>query len=651
MWNFPSPWPSLGIGMEMAGSELERKARRAAARAARRLRYRAGLARLAVWLPLPLGYATLALVALKLGAWSKSTERGLLFVGAVLVLFAFGVTLRALLRRPPRWSGALALDEHHQTGDRITTALALLEEPAEVRSGFSTLAIEDGLTRASSLDPRRAVPIPLPRELGLSALLLGTLLAAAYCEVRVVRVLPPPPSFVPLVMTGDDLELFGDMAHRLAERAEDPESLAAIRRFNALIEDIAGRRLERQEAFRRMSELEAELAKSAEIDREARELGLEALARELGKSGLAKSAAEALEQKRLADAEQALRELAERLKRKDRPPSRSELERLRSAAERASRQNSERLQAIEERRRELLKEKQSLLKRKGAEQGAAAAKSDAAREENRRKLERLERDADRATRAARELSDLDRELAKAAEDLNKDNESASEDIRRSADELSKVRKRELSDKEKRELLTRLRELKELLRQQGQAGQERLRQMARFGQRARGGQSKPGQGKERGGMGQGRGRGAPSSREQVEIPRIVHERVSAPGSNGSSAGAGEAKGGDGKSASPGGGMQGGQEWGSGHDDKLVGDATKPPAGETHDVTAAAVDTGQGTASAETIRGAAERGFVGKAYKDVFVEYESVAEQSLEHDQIPPGYRFYVRRYFQLIRPRE
>ena len=25
--------------------------------------------------------------------------------------------------------------------------------------------------------------------------------------------------------------------------------------------------------------------------------------------------------------------------------------------------------------------------------------------------------------------------------------------------------------------------------------------------------------------------------------------------------------------------------------------------------------------------------------------------LERDHVPPGYRFYVRRYFQLIRPRE
>ena len=68
-------------------------------------------------------------------------------------------------------------------------------------------------------------------------------------------------------------------------------------------------------------------------------------------------------------------------------------------------------------------------------------------------------------------------------------------------------------------------------------------------------------------------------------------------------------------------------------------------------AAGVDSGQGAASAEVIYGAAERGFVGKGYQQVFTDYQTVAEQVMQQDEIPPGYRFYVRRYFQLIRPRD
>ena len=70
-----------------------------------------------------------------------------------------------------------------------------------------------------------------------------------------------------------------------------------------------------------------------------------------------------------------------------------------------------------------------------------------------------------------------------------------------------------------------------------------------------------------------------------------------------------------------------------------------------MTAQGVDTGQGPSRAEVIQGAAERGFVGREYKKVFTEYETVAEKAIEKEDIPPGYRFYVQRYFQLIRPRE
>jgi hypothetical protein len=115
--------------------------------------------------------------------------------------------------------------------------------------------------------------------------------------------------------------------------------------------------------------------------------------------------------------------------------------------------------------------------------------------------------------------------------------------------------------------------------------------------------------------------------------------------GSSPGAGKE---GGESDAP--GSEAGKGAGHGHDDNLAGDPTKLDS-KTHDVTAAGVDSGQGAASAEVIYGAAERGFVGKGYQRVFTDYQTVAEQVMAQDEIPPGYRFYVRRYFQLIRPRD
>jgi len=64
-----------------------------------------------------------------------------------------------------------------------------------------------------------------------------------------------------------------------------------------------------------------------------------------------------------------------------------------------------------------------------------------------------------------------------------------------------------------------------------------------------------------------------------------------------------------------------------------------------------EEGDGASRSEVILGAADRGFVGRGYQEVFTDYEGHAEEVLERDEVPPGYRFYVRRYFQLIRPRD
>jgi hypothetical protein len=73
--------------------------------------------------------------------------------------------------------------------------------------------------------------------------------------------------------------------------------------------------------------------------------------------------------------------------------------------------------------------------------------------------------------------------------------------------------------------------------------------------------------------------------------------------------------------------------------------------TQDSQLAGQDSGQGGSRSEVILGAAERGFASRRYKTVYTDYHQVAEESLAKDEIPGGYRFYVKRYFQLIRPRE
>ncbi|HKU39409.1 MAG TPA: hypothetical protein VJR89_14725, partial [Polyangiales bacterium] len=79
----------------------------------------------------------------------------------------------------------------------------------------------------------------------------------------------------------------------------------------------------------------------------------------------------------------------------------------------------------------------------------------------------------------------------------------------------------------------------------------------------------------------------------------------------------------------------------------------PEPESSQLPAAAVRVaapkGPGPSRSEVIYGAAERGFAGRDYARVHAEYEAHADRELEREPLPPGYRGYVRRYFQAIAP--
>ena len=97
-------------------------------------------------------------------------------------------------------------------------------------------------------------------------------------------------------------------------------------------------------------------------------------------------------------------------------------------------------------------------------------------------------------------------------------------------------------------------------------------------------------------------------------------------------------------------QPGKGIGTSHDPNVMGKRTDIKSGTT-DVQEQGLDTKQGPTNSEVILGAADRGFKGSGYKRVFTDYHTRAEEQINKDQIPDGYRFYVHRYFQLIRPRE
>ena len=180
-------------------------------------------------------------------------------------------------------------------------------------------------------------------------------------------------------------------------------------------------------------------------------------------------------------------------------------------------------------------------------------------------------------------------------------------------------------------------------QQGQQGQGQGQQGQGQGQQGQGqGQQGQGQGGQagQGGQGQGQGQGGQQVLELSPNGQGGSAILEIPGMGGQGQGQGQGQGG---------GDPGGAGAGTGHDPQMLDDPTRLGGG--HQNTRVEGEQGAGPSRSEVILGAADRGFVGEGYQEVFTDYEGHAEEVLERDEVPPGYRFYVRRYFQLIRPRD
>jgi hypothetical protein len=595
------------------------------------------------------------------------------------------IVLAAARRLPPH-AGALVLDEHYRLAGRLTNALEFGAIDEARRTPMMGLAIEDACRSAKDLSARRAVRIPLPPELLVSAAVAAAVMGLGFLEVH--RLIPPekvtpPPALDALEITNDDVDLFKDALDELDRKDQDPEVQAAIERFNQLLEDIAEKRLNRTDAFKRMQEIENDLLKGAEADKKELEEELKNTAAELDKSDLTKPAAQALQKKDYKQTRDELKKLADQLRDKKKPVDKKALEKLRQALERAAKQKQQALDQINERRSEL---KEELLQDKKKVEEAKTKEEKEHEEELMRKkereLDRLDREAERKEKAQKRLSKLDRDLAKAAADLMRDLGASADEIDQAAEDINRMEEEELTDKQKEELRQRLEELRELIRQQGQGGEQMRKRLQRFLKKARGGkggkggqggkgqkgqkgdqgegdegdQGEDGEGQDGEGQGQdgqgqdgegegdgegqgkGQGKGLGLGQGQGGGKKIELEME-----GGSGEGDGEEPGGKGSGT-------GGKQWGEGSGGNPKGDATDLDA-DTMDVRADAVDTHEGPTNAEVILSAAERGFTGKPYKKVYREYRTYAEDQIDKEQIPDGMRSYVRRYLELIRPRD
>lgn len=644
--------------------------RPALAATARRVRAQRAIDAALVLAWVGVGMAGLLVALLKTGGLAEADAvTGLWIAAALPVLAGLVGALRPVAPLLP----ARLLDRSHGLKERIANAVSFAD--ADERTPLMDAAIRDALSQADELEPKRAMPLAVSIDaVGIAGLGIGVLLMA-YVEVpRTVTERILTGGITPVQLHADDLDAYeSDLERLLEDRDTSEEVRDAAREFNSIIEDLADERLDRAESLRRIAELERRLEQTNPADAELMRESLQELGEDMRRSNLADELSAALRDGDASTAESQMRQLAERVRQDE--GSRRELERLREAMRRAAQEREDELSDRLEQREE---EMRRLLQRQREQQEQPEAERRLLRRRQ-RELERLRREHQEAMERRRQLERLRRELNEAVEDLNRQQrEQAAQDMEQAAEELNRMAQQQMSQEEMQQLARQLRELRELIRrarqqqaqngqqgqgQQGQRGQgQGQSQMDRFVLRARGqggqgvriqgpgqqGQGQQGQGQQgQGQQGQaGQGQDGQGQGGQGENG----ERVLTLGGEGEANATLEIPG-MGQGQQQGQGMGQGQMSpgaGTGHDPTLLDDPTR--LGGTRRTVRVEGEQSEGPSRSQTIMSSAERGFASRAYEDVYTDYSDHAEEVLERDEIPPGRRFWIRRYFQLIRPR-
>lgn len=578
-----------------------------------------------------------------------------------------------LLRPVGTVAAARLIDVRYGLQDRTASAVQFAAMASADQTPFMGAAIEDAAGKVVEVRGREVVPIRLPADLVPAALLAAAIAVLSFYSFpkpRRVQVAPPPIAAIEVDL--DDLDAYREYARSLAERAraEDQPRLAeAAQAMNRLIEDIAARRIDREEAFRRLSELESRYLRSPEGNREELERQLREMANDLARSNLTKETSEALRTPDLRQAADAMKKLASSLREKR--PSQRELDRVREALARAAReeQNPERQRELQKRRDEM----QRLLQKQ--REKTANERERRLLQKRQRELQRLERNEEQREQARRNLERLRREMQQAAEQMNNSPQegAGAEELEQAAEDMNRMAQEQGESEEMQRLMQRLQEMRQMMRQQqqGRGGQKMAGRLKKFYRLARGGQGgqrmrlEMGQGREGQQQGQGQGQQGQGQQGQQGQTGQGQEGQGQEGQGQGQDGQGQQVlrlsqdgQGDGMLMLP--GMQPGQGPGQGsqqpgpgigtqHDPRLQGQSTDLSS-RTQD-TQVSGQQGEGPSRSQVIMGAADRGFASRGYRQVYDAYQRVAEEDLDTQQVPPGYRFQIRTYFDRIRPQD
>lgn len=581
----------------------------------------------------------------------------------VLSALAAGLTLPSSQQRPQLYA---ALPDHAPPGAEVVLRGAALLAGATYASGPAAANAAAGTVPANAsvflgeganarpvvvvrwLAEELTVVIPAEAPLGETQL-VAYVGKRATAPVRFVVVDPKDQRYhkeEAVAVEEQELEyirtLLADI--RMTAKQEQAKELDDyVAKVEKLLEQAERGELTKEQLLNEMEKAKSELDKGAEPSEDELAKDLAETGKELAQNELTKELGKALQKNDLEQAKKEMEKLAEKLEKNE--LSKEQQEKLAKQLEKAAEQfekRQEQKQQKDQKQKQDLEEQVRRLEKEKREAKNEEEKEDAERRLQKKKdeLEKLQKDQEERDQSAQReaVKRLHKEMDKAGEQLQKKDpkdqnqqdqqdqqQQASRNLRDAARETGRVQEEQRKQTAQKKVASQMEDLKEAMRRAKQKGNKgpqnpfgKDKKQSDFAARARGQQGsrtawKPGQGQQ-GQKGQGKG------------------------------------GQQGQPGQPGGQGQdpGGSTWGDGHDDNIVGDATEK-GGHTKDEDLQGVQ-GKGPSRRQTILAAAQKGFATAKYQEIYADYKRVVEEVMRSEKVPSSYKYYVKRYFNQIKPK-
>jgi hypothetical protein len=571
-----------------------------------------------------------------------------------------------LVRRRSLRATARRVDAHYRLHDRLGNAIEFAEQSAKIPNDdprtrdMAELAIADGAASVAGLVAKPVVKLTVPKPRVLDGLSLALLLAALLLPQRVPEV-PPDARLsheeLPELETDDKRGLDMTRAEplreelRKLENSKEEEIARISNELLGVLADLETGEIDRGEALRRLDELddelhEAETAMEEQLEEDPWMLSeaMRELAEDLREHELMEEVAEALAKADAEEVEKELQELMEKAEaeggelKKELDEALKEMER---SLQRSTNENTGTERAMEEAERELERQKKNPAEDPEEQERALERKKE--------KLEELKRQHEREQKAREQLDQL-QELSRQSQG-NSQSGSSQQKRQDSQKKLSQgtgnASKKSRQSQQMNDVRDAMDQAKSFVQRSGQNGESenrRKQQQQRFAKAAKGQKGKDGK----------------------PATMLVEGEVGEDGEPMGMMGEGQEGEGEGEGESDSDGEGDGQGDGQGNGQgNQQGNGVGPGIGEgsvealgdpsSMDVNAKneRVDAqqGKGQTRAEVIETASQEGFATESYRRVYRDYESFAQSAMDSDELPEGQRRRVKRYYQMIQPRD